>query len=222
MAGEEQRFELTDWVLEAIAHRRWRGTNDNPALGKAVLHVEKRLLPWVREQLENERDDTPPDAENLVAEAGCKALLHFDEFTGVTGGEFYRWMETIAAWMIADVKRQRDAQENGGFRRGMSLERAAEAARLAELLISPDVSPHDACVIRENAVRVHRAMRGLTHEQHRVERLRMGGHSLRDIAATFGHSASWVHEVWESGAQHLRTKLMRGERTRREPVEAGA
>jgi RNA polymerase sigma factor (sigma-70 family) len=214
MASQEQRRELTAVVLDAIRYRRWNGGNENPALGEAILRVDELLLPWAQRELADGGDELSPDAENLVADAGVKAIIHFHTFSGTTGGEFYEWIKAIVAQLIAGMKRLHEALANGGLRRVRSLEREHEAAQLAELLISPEDSPEEAATIRENGQRLRKALRGLNLVEHRIVKLRLRGRSYREIAATFGHAVSWAHEIWESAAHHLRLALVSRRRTR--------
>lgn len=215
MASEKQLLALTDTVLEAVRYRRWRGGNENPALGKAILIVDQYLLPWAGRELADGLDDQSADAENLVAEAGYKAIVNFHTFVGTTGGEFYEWVRSILAQLIAGVKRLREALRNGGLRRVNSVERNAEAARLVQLLVSPEHSPEEIGTLHENASRLWRAIRRLNLVEQRVARLYMDGRSLRDIAVMFGHTTSWARDHWDAAAHDLRTDLLRPSRTAR-------
>jgi DNA-directed RNA polymerase specialized sigma24 family protein len=203
MASQEQFRALTESVLEAVRYQRWCGANDNPALGRAIPCVDRLLLPWARQQIADLFDDSPPDAENLVADAGVKAILGFPSFNGITGAEFYRWVEAIVAHTIADLRRLREARRNGGLRRAVSLERSAEAARLTGELVSPAMSAEEAAIIRESALGLHRAVNTLSFVQKRVVKLWLKGRSLREISAMFGHSPSWANGHWESAKQDL-------------------
>ena len=207
MASQDACGKLNQFIREAIAHRRWQGTNDNPALGKAVMLVETWLLPWARRELKAEADQLVADAENLMADVGCKAIRQFHRFHGTTGGEFFRWMQRIAARAISRLKRRREARDRGLLRRGKSLERAAEDARLIELIQSPEAPPEEVAMMHENTARVQRALRGLSADQRRVVRLRTDDYSFRDIAVVLHRSATSVHEVWEAAAHYLRTRL---------------
>ena len=207
MASQEACSKLNQFVREAIAHRRWQGTNDNPALGKAVMLVETWLLPWARRELKAEADELVADAENLVADVGCKAIRQFHRFDGTTGGEFFCWMQRIAARAISRLKRRREARNKGLLRRGKSPERAAEDARLIELIQSAEAPPEEVAIMHENTARVQRALRGLSADQGRVVRLRIDDYSFREIAVLRHRSARWVHEVWESAAHYLRCRL---------------
>jgi DNA-directed RNA polymerase specialized sigma24 family protein len=210
MASAEQKRNLTDLVLRAKSHQRWHGGNDNPALGEAILKVEKLLLPWVRSQLDAEHD-----AENMVAEAGAEMFVSFASFRGVTGAEFYGWMKTILEHAIAKIARLREALEKGGLRRTTSLDRDGRAARLAELLVSPEDSPEQAAIIRENKVNVRRALRTLPCEELRVVRLRTDDISFREIAGSFQRSLRWVQDTWDSAVQHLRTAIVKSRKRSR-------
>ncbi|MGH7135634.1 MAG: hypothetical protein ACREHD_07830 [Pirellulales bacterium] len=116
MASGKHSRDLTNTVLEAIRYRRYGGGNENPALGKALLQVDEILLPWARSELADGFDDQPADVENLVADAGVKAIVEFHKFAGTTGGEFFEWVRSILAQLIAGVKRLREALRNGGLR----------------------------------------------------------------------------------------------------------
>lgn len=214
MASQEQLLKLSDLVLEALKYRQKFGDNQNPSLGRAILYADELLLSWTRRRIESEFDDTPPDAENLVADAGVKAILGFGGFRGLTGAEFLQWLESIVAQLIAQQHRLRNARRNGGVRQVRSLEGDAEAAQLAQLLESHELSPDANAAIRENAARVRRVFRALSFDQRRVVRLRMAGFSLREIATTFEHSPSWVQDTWEAAAHELRRRLMRPCRTK--------
>jgi RNA polymerase sigma factor (sigma-70 family) len=205
MVSEEQLRTLAGIVLEASSYQFYHGANDNPALGQAIRYVDQMLLPWAEAQADGDFD-----VENIVAEAGLEMLRRFPNFRGTTGREFYGCMKVIVVRGIARMRRLMEAKENGCLRRAVSLERSAEAARLAERLASGEPLPEVAAIVHENAQRLHRAMRGLTVDQLRVIRLHgIDGRSLREISAQFGHAPSWAHEVWKAAAAEIRRRLMR-------------
>jgi RNA polymerase sigma factor (sigma-70 family) len=222
MASQQQFRTLTELVLEAVRYQRWSGANDNPALGRAILYVDRLLLPWARRQVDDLFDDSPPDAENLVADADVKAILGFRSFDGITGAEFYRWVKAIVAHTIADMRRRREARRKGGLRHAVSLERSAEAGRLAEQLVSPGMSAEEAAIMRESALGLHRAINTLSFIQQRVVKLWMKGRSLREISAMFGHSPSWANGHWESAKQRLLAILGGAQELRASAARASA
>jgi RNA polymerase sigma factor (sigma-70 family) len=210
MASQEQLRKLTSMVLEALDYRRNHNGGDNGALGRAILYVDSLLLPWARSLAAGEFD-----VEDMVADAGFGMLAAFPTFRGITGKEFFNFMRTIVERAIARMWRLLEAEEKGCLRRSRSLEGDAETARLVERLASREHLPDIAAMIHENGRRLRRVMRGLTVDQQRV--LRMHGIDdcpFQEIAATFGHSASWAHDVWEAAAAEIRSRLMRPSRPR--------
>jgi DNA-directed RNA polymerase specialized sigma24 family protein len=114
-----------------------------------------------------------------------------------------------------------EAKEKGFLRRARSLERDAEAARLAERLASREPWPDIAAIIRENAQRLRRVMRGLTVDQQLVVRLHgIEDRPFHEIGTKLGHTASWAYDVWEAAATEIRTRLMRPRRVKRRPQVA--
>jgi DNA-directed RNA polymerase specialized sigma24 family protein len=211
MATQEQFRTLSEMVFEALNYRRYRGGNNNPTLGKAILYVNDILLPWARTQAAGEFD-----VQDIVADAGLKMLRLFPKFRGTTGGEFFDCMTAIVARGVARMRRLMEAKEKGCLRRALSLERDGEAARLAERLASRERLPDVAAVIRENAHRLHKAMRGLSAVQLLVVRLHgIDGCPFQEVGAKFGHTASWAHDIWEAAAAEIRRRLMRPRRGRR-------
>ena len=141
-------------------------------------------------------------------------LRRFPDFRGTTGGEFHGCMKAIVERGIARMRRLMEAKEKGCLRRAVSLRRGAEAARIAERLASDEPLPHIAAIMRENAERLRRAMRGLNVDQVRVVRLHgIDGRSLREISATFNHAPSSAQAIWETAAAEIRRRLMRTRRS---------
>jgi RNA polymerase sigma factor (sigma-70 family) len=205
MASQEQLRTLTPLVMEAQQYRRWHGDNDNPALGKAIVAVDNLLI----RELGGEADDDI-DVENLVADAGATVFAKFHKFRSTTGAELYGWVRKIVVRAIANLRRRREAQEEGRLRcRPPSAETIAEAVRLIDLVESREPSPVEEAIGREDVRRVRRALRRLTFDELRVTRLVMQDTQLREIAVSFGHSLGWVQDVWERAAHRLRMALMR-------------
>lgn len=109
-----------------------------------------------------------------------------------------------------------EAQQKGCLRRCLSIEANAETTKLAERLASRELLPDIAAMIRENADRLRRVMRGLTVDQIRILRRHgIDDRSFKEIGAEFGHSASWAYGIWEAAAAEVRRRLMRPYRPRR-------
>ncbi len=137
-------------------------------------------------------------ASDLVQESLLKAHRNFDEFRGLSEGEFLAWLRQILIRACVDARRR--YQANGG----RDLEREASSSdpnAVADSIETPSVQ----FMARESADTIAKAMEQLPDDYRRVvvERI-WEGKSFVTIGEGMGRSPDAIRKLWFRGVDQLR------------------
>lgn len=150
------------------------------------------------------------DAADLVQETFLEAHRGFTRFRGETAAEFAHWLRQIMAANLADLCRRFLGTQG----RDVRLEREIEvgldqSTRILDGgLISPQSSPSQQAVRREQAVRLADALERLPADYRDVLVLRhLEGLTFPDIARRLERSLDSVEKLWVRGLARLRQLL---------------
>lgn len=204
MSTESQFDELGRLVREARTWFNVHRANDGMALGKAIVLAQKMLTTWAERYVADRLDQNECDAEDLLDQAGIQMVVRFPAADCITGKEFYRLLKKIVSDLVHDLERRRYARRRHGPGQVLSLERDAEAARQAALLIDDQPTGEDLAVLRENKGGLRRVLKRLTREERQAVRMIMQGMALAQIIELYGVR---MRAAWRRARARLREGL---------------
>jgi RNA polymerase sigma-70 factor (ECF subfamily) len=198
-AGGQER--LDDLVRRARA-------GDDAALGELIEHHRPLLVHIAARQI-GTRVRERSDAADVVQETALAIHRDFPHFRGVSAAEFLSWARRILDRVISGTIRAHVLTE----KRAVTSERSIDASSssivaLRERLRSPDRSPSQKAVSRQEARRLLKALERLPENQRDAVSMRhLEGWSLTEIAAKMNRSELAVASLIKRGLAQLRRDL---------------
>lgn len=149
MPSEQQFVELGRLVREARSWFNRHQAANSEALGEAIVLTQTMLRRWAEPYVFERLGRGLCEVEDLLSQAAEQIIDKFSSVIALTGKEFYKLMKRMVERFVHDRERRRHA-----FRRArggdlLSLERDAQAARLAELLVDEQPTPEALAILAE-------------------------------------------------------------------------
>lgn len=204
MPSEQQYVELGRLVREA---RNWFSSHqaaNSEALGEAIVLAQTMLRPRAGTFVIERLDRGLCEVEDLFSQAAEQIIDKFPSLVALTGKEFYKLMKRMVEGFVHDLERRRYAFRRRRGADPLSLERDAQAARLAELLVDEQPTPEALAILGELKIDVRRVMKCLTCDERRVVRMVLQGIPLAQIIETHGPK---MRAAWRTARLRLREAL---------------
>jgi RNA polymerase sigma-70 factor (ECF subfamily) len=199
----------TDPVQLLAAARR----GDSAARGRLFDLYRNYLAVLARVQI-GRRLQGKVDDSDVLQDAFLDAHRHFDQFRGVTEGEFVYWLRRILATTVAQLVRRYCGTQRRDVRleQGLADELDQSSLALGGALVARHSSPSQQAARRELAVLLADALEQLPADYREVIILsHLQGLPFPEVARRMGRSLDSVKNVWARALVRLR-------RIMREPV----
>lgn len=180
-SGREQLFAACRDYLGGVAHNQ----------------VES----WLRAKV---------DASDLVQQTLFEAHRDFDRFSGASGGELLAWLRRILTHNALDLVRQYHGTAKRQARREVSLKGPGDdsAVRGVAEPASPDASPSEVVIRRDDEQRVALALAELTEDHRDVIVLRnLERLPFDDVARLMNRSRPAAQMLWMRAMKKLQEAL---------------
>lgn len=204
MPSEAQYVELGKLVREGMDWFHIHRANNSEALGKAIMLAQTMLAPWAERQVSDRLDKDAWEAEDMLHETSARIVARFDSLEATTGKDFLAIMKKIVENLIHDQERLRRAYRRKRGGETLSLDRDAQAARLAELLVDEQPTGETVAMLHELKDDVRRAMKRLTRLERFAVRQIMTGIPLARMIEIFGPN---IRAAWRRARLTLREAL---------------
>ena len=204
MPSEQQFIELGRLTRDA---RNWFNVHqaaNSEALGEAIVLAQRMLFPWAEQFVFERLSHELCEVEDLLSQAAAQIVAKFASLTAITGKEFYNLMKKMVEAFVHDLERRRRAFRRRCGGDAVSLERDAQAARLAELLVDEQPTPEALAVLTELKDDLRRVLKRLTRDERLVVRMILQGIPLAQVVETFGPKS---RAAWRSARLRLREGL---------------
>src|SRR5436309_7367882 len=199
-----------DDVGRLIARAR---AGDAAALGTLLETFRPYLALLARLQI-GRRLQGKADPADLVQEAFLEAHRDFPGFRGTSEGELMAWLRQILARNLANLARRYLGTRGRDVRLERNLaDELAESSRVLEGgLASPQSSPSQRAVAREQAARLATALESLPAGYGEVIVLRhLEGLPFAEVAQRMRRTQDSVKKLWVRAIARLREALTEGE-----------
>jgi RNA polymerase sigma-70 factor (ECF subfamily) len=182
---------------------------DSPALGRLLELYRAYLQVLARVQI-GRRLQGKVDASDVVQEAFLGAYRDFRQFRGATEKEFLGWLRQVLASLLANLVRHYHGTQRRDIRleRQLTVELEQSSQALDRGLVSPQSSPSQQAVRREQAVLLADALRRLPDEWRELLVLRhLEGLTFPEVARRMGRTIDSVKKQWPRALANLRHLL---------------
>jgi RNA polymerase sigma-70 factor (ECF subfamily) len=202
--------EVADLDHEQLLHRAKAG--EGPALGRLLELYRAYLLVLARVQI-GRRLQGKVDASDLVQEAFLGACRDFPQFRGTSEKEFLGWLRQILASLLANLVRHYQGTQRRDVRleRQLAIELDQSSQALDRGLVTPQSSPSQQAIRREQSVLLAEALGRLPEEWRELLILRhLEGLSFPEVARRLCRTVDSVKKQWPRALAGLR-RLLEGE-----------
>ena len=159
------------------------------------------------------------DGSDIVQQTILQAHEKRSQYRGQTEGEWFAWLRTILANVIAEAARQFEAQARDPDReRSIEAELERSSSRMAGWLAADLTSPSERAMRGEELLRLAQALAQLPEDQRQAVELHyLSGLKVADVADRMGRTRPAVVGLLFRGLKRLRESLRHPD-----PDDAGA
>jgi RNA polymerase sigma-70 factor (ECF subfamily) len=150
------------------------------------------------------------DASDLVQQTLFEAHRDFDRFQGATGGEWLAWLRRILTHNALDLVRQYHGTAKRQARREVGLRTAGDDSKChgAAEPASPDPSPSEVVIQRDDELRVAAALAELSDDHRDVIVLRnLERLPFDDVARLMGRTRPAAQMLWMRAMKKLQEAM---------------
>lgn len=176
------------------------------ALGQVVVAYRAYLASVVRKKLPS-RLNSKVGASDIVQETLFKACRGFHRFTGATRRDLIRWLRRILLNNLIDAVRHRFKASEVPLYEWTFDQQTPRGRTVTEVLVK-ERDPGSQVAIREEAVRLHRALATLPEDYRCVVLLRNHDRlTFGEIGQRMGRTDEAVRKLWVRAILKLQSQL---------------